>query len=309
MNGKFTQATRDALAAYQEENGFTLRQVGAQVNKSEAYVSRYLSGKPEGDIAAFEKSVADMLENAKRKRVWDDVYFETESVELCRATFNIIRQSTTMGLIYGAAGIGKTTACQRYAEENPTVIFFTGSEGDGGLTGVVDGIASGLDMRKWNPRTQKKSHFVKEKLRGSGRLIIIDNAQRITLRGHKWLNDLLDGKGVAIAMVGNPEVLDKIRGNDQITSRNMIKVDIGAIVKSNWLREAARNMVSAMWPEALADIELLACESARKQGHLRTLNMQLRIAIINCETPKYAGNYAKAFVAARRMIGADATDE
>ena len=310
MSGKvMSQEIRDALAAFQEENGYTLRQVGARIGRSEAYVSRYLNGKAEGDVAAFERAVEDMLRNDRRKRSWGDVYFGTAAVDTCHAVFDIIREASDIGLVHGAAGIGKTTACRKYAEENSTVIFFTCTEGNGRIGGIVSGIASGIDMRKWNPNAVKKAQFVTEKLNGSGRLIIIDNAQRVTLGGLRFLFDLHDGTGVSVALVGNPEVLDRISGNDQMTSRIGLKQDVGAMTGARWLDKAADSMVAAMWPEAAADIRQLAREGARKQGHLRTLNKQLKIAIRLCESPDYAGNCAKAFVAARHMIGADASDE
>jgi len=309
MSGKLTPATRDALAMYQEENALTLKQLGAQVGRSEAFVSRYLSGKPEGDVAAFEKAVSDMLANAKRKRAWGEVFFHTDAISACETAFGIIREASDVGLIHGAAGIGKTTACKKYAKENSTMIFFTCTEGNGSYHGIINGIATGIDMRKWNPATVKRSTFIREKLDGSGRLIIIDNAQRVTLSGLRFIFDLHDGTGVSVALVGNPEVLDKLRGSDQMTSRIGFKQDIGEVVKGNWLDRAAGDMVAAMWPVALADIGRLASESARKQGHLRTLNKQLKIAIRLCETPAFAGNCAKAFVQARHLIGADTSDE
>ena len=309
MNGKVTTEIRDALAAYQEENGVTLRQLGARIGRSEAYVSRYLNGKPEGDVEAFERAVSDMLRNDKRKRSWGDVYFGTAVVDTCHSVFDHIRETSDIGLVHGAAGIGKTTACKKYAEENSTVIFFTCTEGNGSMYGVLSGIATGIDMRKWNPSAMKKSQFITEKLNGSGRLIIIDNAQRITPGGLRFLFDLHDETGVSVALVGNPEVLGKLSGNDQMTSRIGLKQDVGLMMNARWLDKAADSMTAAMWPEAVADIRQLAREGARKQGHLRTLNKQLKIAIRLCESPDYAGNYAKAFVSARHMIGADASDE
>jgi len=311
MNGKVTPATRDALAAYLAENGLTLRQLGNQLGKSESYVSRYLNGKPEGDIAAFERKIENTLRNAKHKLAWDEIFFDTEAVSLCEREFDIVRRSSTMGLIYGAAGIGKSTACRKYARENPTVIFFTCFEGNGNYYDVLNGIATGIDMRKFNPKAQKKFAFVSERLNQSGRLILIDNAQRITTSGLRLLFDLWnDGKGPPVALVGNPEVLDKIRGNDQMTSRLIVRRDISNVVKGNWLNRAARDMVAAMWPDALADIERLACESARKDGHLRKLNYQLRLAIAMSERAEHAGNYEAIFLSARDYItGADASDE
>jgi len=130
------------------------------------------------------------------------------------------------------------------------------------------------------------------------------------MSGLRWLFDFHDATGVSIALVGNPEVLDRLSGNDQMSSRIGFKQDIAEMLgKGAWLDLAADRMVSSMWPKAAQDIGLLARETARKQGHLRTLNKQLRIAIRLCETDEYSGKYAKAFVSARHLIGADNTED
>lgn len=304
------ETIRHELAEFAENNVLTLKQLGAKCGKSEAFMSRYLSGHAEGDIESFELAAADMLKSASRKRTWEEVYFDTEAVKTCHLVFDLIREASDIGLVHGPAGIGKTTACRKYAEENKTVISFTGQEGNGMAYGVINGICGGIDMRKFNPRQHKKSEFLAEKLTGSERLIIIDNAQRLNMSGLRWLFDFHDLTGVSVALVGNPEVLDRLRGNDQMTSRIGFKQDIAEMLgRGAWLDRASDRMVAAMWPKAATEIGLLARETARKQGHLRTLNKQLRIAIRLCETSAYSGKSAKAFVEARHLIGADNTEE
>lgn len=310
MSGDKAQATpeiRDLLAAYQSEQGLTLKQLGAKVGKSESYVSRYLSDVAVGDVALFEQSVKDRLEVAKRKRTWEQVYFDTEAVQTCYFVFNLIREASDIGLITGPAGIGKTTASERYKAEHKTVISFSGEEGNGCAYGVMAGICKSLDMRKWNPREQRRSEFLREKLNGSERLILIDNAQRLNMSGLRWLFDFHDATGVSVALVGNPEVMLRLQGNDQMTSRIGFKQDIGEMIEESaaWLDAAADKMIAAMWPKAAKEVGLLARETARKEGHLRTLNKQIRFAIRLSETEKYRGNYGLAFVDARHMIGAD----
>ena len=314
MSGEKAQATpeiRDLLAAYQNDQGLTLKQLGAKVGKSESYVSRYLSGVEVGDVALFEQSVKDRLEVAKRKRTWEQVYFDTEAVRTCHLVFDLIREASDIGLITGPAGIGKTTASDRYKDEHRTVISFSGEEGNGCAYGVMAGICRSLDMRKWNPREQRRSEFLREKLNGSERLILIDNAQRINMSGLRWLFDFHDATGVSVALVGNPEVMNRLRGNDQMTSRIGFKQDIGEMIAENdeWLDSAADKMIAAMWPKASKEVGLLARETARKEGHLRTLNKQIRFAIRLSESPKYSGKYGLAFVDARHMIGADNAEE
>jgi Uncharacterized ATPase, putative transposase len=306
---KFNEETRDALLAWQEKNGLTLRQLGRRLGKNEGFVSKYLNGVPEGDVEAFEASVRDMLARDQRKRTWDDIYFETEASTACFAVFDLIRESSDIGLVYGPAGIGKSKAVARYSGDHSTVIAFVGEEGRGGPYAVQRGIASGLDMRRWDKKKMRLAEYLCEKLAGSERLVIIDNAQRIDISGLRWLMDFHDATGVSFALVGNPEVLERLKGKDQLYSRIGLRHDIAAAFRNgDWIDHAADDMVAAMWPNSAKDIGLLACETARRPGHLRTLNKQLKIAIRLCETDEFRGKYARAFVESRHLIGADSEE-
>ena len=307
---KFNKETHAALLAWQNENGLTLKQLGRRLGKNEGFVSKYLNGVPEGDVETFEASVRDMLARDQRKRTWDDIYFQTAAIEACHTVFDLIRESSDIGLIFGPAGVGKSKASKRYTEEHGTVIAFTGEEGRGGPYAVQRGIASGIDMRRWNKREVRLAEYLAEKLAGSERLVIIDNAQRIDISGLRWLMDFHDATGVSFALVGNPEVLERLKGKDQLYSRIGVKYDIAGTLSEDtaWLDRAADDMVAAMWSCAATDIGLLARETARKPGHLRTLNKQLKIAIRLCETPSYRGKHARAFVESRHLIGADSEE-
>jgi DNA transposition AAA+ family ATPase len=296
--GKFA----DGLRALKERDGLTLRQLGAGLGYSEAMVSRYLGGTFEGDIAAFDAAAADMLEADGRKRTWEDVYFETAAVETCFTVFDIIREASDIGLVHGPAGIGKSTACARYAAWNPTVIALTCTEGRGHRRAVLGAILDRLDTRKLRSG-QHREDWLRDRLSGSGRLIIIDNAQRVTPSGLRWLFDFQEWTRVSVALVGNPEVLDRLAGNDQMTSRIGFRRNVGdMIANSRWLNDAADAMVRAMWPEAAAEIAQLARESVRLPGLLRRLNKQLRLAMRLCESDLYRGQHARAFVEARHLV-------
>lgn len=310
VQGAFDAVTQGALRDFQEQHALTLRQIGQRLGKNEGFVSKYLNGVGEGDIAAFESRVMDMLARESRKRTWAAVYFPTDAVEACCTAFDLVREASDIGLLTGPAGIGKSVAVQQYLSEHRTVIGFTATEGNGTQYDVQRGIASCLDMRKFNSRQARIGDYLRDKLSGSERLVIIDNAQRIFLSGLRWIMDFHDATGVSFCLVGNPEVMDRLAGRDQLVSRIGIKQDISdALGKRDWTDHAADAMVSAMWPKAASDISILARESARKPGHLRTLNKQLKIAIRLCETPAYKNKFARAFVTSRHLIGADTEED
>lgn len=314
MNGnqvvEFNHDVQAALKEFQHVHKLTLKQLGQKLGRNEGYLNKYLNGVPEGDIEAFEQRVKDVLQREARKRTWESIYYRTEAVDECFTAFDLVRNASDIGLIHGPAGYGKSVAFRKYLEEHKTVIGFTAMEGNGSPYDVMRGLSSGIDMRRWNPRERKLSEYLFDKLNGSERCVLIDNAQRLYLSGLRWMMDFHDNTGVSFVLIGNPEVMERLKGKDQLSSRIGINVDIASTLgKSEWLDDAADRKVELMWPKAQREIGILAREAAQKPGHLRTLDKQLRIAITLCETETYRGKYAKAFAEARHMIGADSVKD
>jgi len=309
----------DVLARLEEfyrASGCTMQVIARKCGYSESVVSRYLSGSPTGDVAAFESAVVEMMDKAARRRRWDDVFFQTEAVSKCFQMFAIIDASNEVGLIYGPAGIGKSTACGRYAAENSTVLHLCAREGSGSWYSMVRALWAQIDTRGWNAKARSeigKTDYIAARLRGSDRLLIVDNAQRLSVSGIKWLLDMQDDAGFGLAFVGNAEILDKVAANDQLASRIRIRrnvlLDGEDKQQIGWLDDAADKMVAAMWPDAAKEIRRLARESVRQQGYLRRLNSQLKVAIRLHETPAFTGRAAAAFVEARHLIATPAVRE
>ena len=299
------------LEKFYETSGLSMAAIATKSGYSESYVSRYLNTEsaPVGDVEGFEAAVSDMMAAAARRRKWDNVFFDTEAVDRCLLMFDLIDQSNEVGLIYGPAGIGKTVASKRHAMQHETAIYICIREGDGAWYGLVRELWQQIDTRGFTAKVKSstsKAGYIAKKLNASERLLIVDNAQRLSISGIKWLMDMQDDAGFGLALVGNADILDKVASCDQLSSRIKIRRNVlldGEDRKQlGWLDDAADKMVRAMWPAATKDILRLARESARQEGHLRRLNSQLRIAIRLSETASYAGRQAAAFVEARHLL-------
>lgn len=311
-NGDTAPASmRDSLSAWRAERKLSMAQVAKRAACNEATISRYLAGTMTGDIAGLEAKLRDMMQADARRQTWAETYIETQGCAETMTVLELIRGACDIGLVTGAAGVGKTTACRHYAATHDTAILVTLSEGCGDNWSLIRLIFERLDMRAWTRRRggQTRGEAVAARLAGSERLIIVDNAQRATLSGLRWLFDLSDQAGVPVALVGNPEVLTRVSGSDQLSSRIGLRADIGSRRDMAWLDAAATEILSAMWPSAPAEVRLLAQETARQQGHLRRLVKQLRIAIRLSDSAAWRKSQAAAFVEARTLIGAHTEED
>ncbi len=302
-----TDGTKQKIEAWRKSKGYTMATIAKRTGFHEGTISKYLSGTYQGDATEIERTLMDIIESDSRKQSWQEFYFDTEVTETTFGMLDLIRTSCDIGLITGAAGLGKSTASRKYAQQNKTAIFIELSEGLGDNHSIIRKLFDSLDVRNFH-RVKgglTRGEFLTNRLKNSERIIVIDQAQRATLAGLRWLFDLHDVAGIPIALIGNPEVLTRISVSDQLHSRVGIRVDVGGVGKKDmdWLDDAAVTMLEKMWPDHPKELRIIAMETARQPGHLRRLVKQIRAGIRLSQTPRWKNKQAAAFIEARTLIG------
>ena len=181
----------------------------------------------------------------------------------------------TPGLViitYGA-GMGKTTACERYRATRPHVHMFTASPHVRTVHGMLVELAAELGIDPRNPA--RLSRAVRERLRrtGSGTLLIADEAQNLSDDAVNQLRQLVDLASCGVALVGNSELYGRFHKNGdgpsyaQIQRRVAMRVnrqfpfpdDIDAIVDAWGIDDPACRKVLkgiGMKPGALGQIDV-----------------------------------------------------
>jgi hypothetical protein len=69
------------------------------------------------------------------------------------------------------------------------------------------------------------------------------------------------------------------------------------------LDDAAEKMLSKMWPGYPREMLIIAQETARKPGHLRLLESQIRIGLLLFKSSKWKDKPSAAFINARTLVG------
>ena len=109
------------------------------------------------------------------------------------------------------AGCGKTTALKEFAKTHPSVLLV---EADYGYTAkaLFDELCSQLGLDDRGSLDQKRSRIV-AKLKDSGRLIIIDEAEHLPYRALELIRRVHDKAGVGIALCGMPRLEKNVQGD------------------------------------------------------------------------------------------------
>ena len=288
MAKTFDKGLQERFSAYRDagEDGtgakpWTLRELARQLGGTDAPVSKYLTGVPEGDVEALEGRIADVLRNAHKRRAAGDAdLVDTIITRQVEGVFESIRRSGDLGLVHSPAGLGKSCACRLYAARNPSSILVTATRWSGASGGLSNAVWESFDTRRWKGNVSRMS-FIVDRLTGSRRLLIVDNAHRLSASGREWLFDLWDATKISIALVGNPEVLDVIKRNDQLFSRvGLVRaVTLGEAKEARkHARILADRMLAAFCGDRASEVEDLAGRVCQEQGHFRSLYKHLALA-------------------------------
>lgn len=195
-----------------------------------AAISQYRNGKYNGDINAVEKKIDEYLKTVEAQKEMKERTQEYRPssdyipISISEDIYNMIKYAQINGGIavaHGDAGIGKTKAAQKYARENPTqCIYIEVSPVAGTLTNMLKLLARALRIAD---STNKFDLImdIREKLEGTNKVIIIDEAQHLKLAALEQIRTLADPnsitgtKGVGIVLIGNTEVYSKMKGKQE----------------------------------------------------------------------------------------------
>ena len=291
----FNEELRERLAAFRSEGRdkpLSMDALGRMLGYSGTVLSKYIGGVPEGDVDALEAKVADMLKAAARRGPSAVPPFDTTVTKTIHAVCVQARKTNDVALVSGPAGIGKTVACETYRAAHPTTLAVSVARWRRDDAGLAALLWDEMETAGWDGQ-RSRAAFMAERLRGSDRLIIIDNAHRMAPAARAWLFDFHDSTGCPVVMVGNPEVLTAIRLNDQQFSRIGIHQVVG--LERKHVSAYATLLVDALVPNPPAALYQLATAVAGERGHLRALRKQLLLSVDMAASQSYGGDLVAAF--------------
>lgn len=220
-NVKLTEEeARTAILNYRDQSKKSQTDIARELDVSSSQLSQFLGGTYPTPHTIISK-IEQLLKISEKRAVSP----KEPSFKLTTVSQKVIDLITychvqsKIGVAYGDAGIGKTMAVRQYCKENQDAVMITVSPSYASITGINELIAEKLKIREKTAR--KIEAEAVEKLQGSNRVIIIDEAQHLTVRVINHLRCIADKSfvegtgGVGIAFIGNEEIYLKMKGAGQ----------------------------------------------------------------------------------------------
>lgn len=221
---------KERLEAYMKESGLSQAKIAPLIGVSMTALSQYRNGIYKGDVKAVESKIEEYMETVEEQQAQEEKAQPYKAVEdyiptsVSEDIYRMIRYAQVNGgiaIAHGDAGIGKTKAAQKYVRENPTqAIYLEMSPVAGTLGNMLRLFARTLKL----PESRNKMELmlsIREKLEGTNKVIIIDEAQHLKLSALEQIRTLADPnsitgtKGVGIVLIGNTEVYSKMKGKQE----------------------------------------------------------------------------------------------
>lgn len=270
-----------------------------------AVISQYLNNDGcvySGDVKRLELKLDDWLRNYARRRASGVNTIQCEIADEIRKAVEYIRKTNDVGEIIAASGEGKTRALELIIAGMPTAMLYHVRSWNRDLGSIESAMFDAVGSSGYNHK-QKRAIFIVNKLRGSNRLLIVDDAHKLTRPALQWLFDLQEETQIPVALVGTYDLADKLEDDSQRSSRTGLYWPI-ASKSAEGNRKLIEHMVRELAPAANGQIEQLcdlAEQVAIEHGHFRSVHKQLKIAAELMETSKFK-TWPDAFRAAHSLL-------
>lgn len=232
-----SKRVRSEVQAFLETQGWSIRQAARGVGLGASTVSQFLSGNYRGDNEAVARALRGWLRreteraaSLRREARVETAPARTAAFRRLQRVARICHVERALGVLVGEAGTGKTIAATDYARQHQDVIFI---EADPGYTAkaLMSEIhrAVGSDGRG---TLYTLTRAIYDRLRGSGRLLMVDEAECLPYRALELLRRIHDKTGAGLLLVGLPRLLMNLRGDQnqfkQLYSRVGVKARVSA---------------------------------------------------------------------------------
>lgn len=272
-------------------DGMSQAKIVKQVSFSTSVMSGFLKGtygvgghggNLENVLIELEKWLADYDTRVAEETPTVPDWQPTPTARRILTLIRYAQQTRDIVTAYGAAGAGKTATAEHFCESTTNAFIATITPSTGGLRDalVEVALAVGIQM-KYMPRSKANIHrMICSELGGGNEVIILDDAQNLSVQAFDELRCIHDKTGVALVFLGNEEVYTRIAGNggkraaylDRLFSRVGKKMHVKACTNDD------ADVLAEAWGVHDKAATKLLRHIATKPGGLRQLTKTMKLA-------------------------------
>ena len=235
------------------ETGISAERLAQLAGYSPTAVLAYLKGNYSGNIRALEGKILAAIETEKAKKNMPEretKFVETSTSKRIYESCKLCQIQSDLGVIFGESGCGKTESVREYAFTHADSILI---EATMGFTAsfLFQKLNKILGLSDNGPLCNLFENVTK-KLKGSGRLLILDEAEHLPFKALELIRRVHDFTSCGVILVGLPELLSNLRGKrgsfTQLFSR------VGFAIKLPSINEEDAESLVRLWLPSSGDL-------------------------------------------------------
>ena len=207
---------RERLRIEAETQALSMAAVARLAGVGESTLSAFNAGNYSGNNARVADKVTVWLNDQDARARSRSVsappipFTRTRTTEAFLGALEHAQTGPDMAVLVGGAGVGKTTAANRYQETHSNVFMITAEPSLSSSYAVLDYLGDVLGVAE--VAAQKRSRAISTRLRGTQGLLIVDEAQHLSIGAIDQLRAIHDRAQIGMALLGNEEVWSRIDG-------------------------------------------------------------------------------------------------
>jgi len=271
-----SEGIRKDLLGQMARMSLSQRAASAQIGVSHSALSTWLSGTYKGSVESVEEKVQQWIERCREIAdgpLPEDERFpvtvDTEVFSEVTSALRACHLKGKIGVVVAASGSGKTRSVKEYVAKNAGVMLIECHHSFPARM-VLSSIASscGIEARG---SIHELLVSVCDRLRGSGRMLVLDEAEHLKPSVLDVVRRLNDWAGIGIVYVGLPRFMASLQSmrRDYEYIWNRVRVRAGIERSAEAERSDIRKLLGSMLP--LLDDTVVIAFHSRCGGDIRKL--------------------------------------
>lgn len=253
---------RTEVQTYMGESGKSQKQIAREIAVSPATLSQFLDGIYTGDNAGIADSLQGWLAlEAKRNTMKEhsQMSLDVENTKTVLFVCEYAHTKNDITLIFGDAGAGKTTALEYYRDKNAGVIMITANACTSSATSILKMLCNETGRNISGRKDIIMNELVKY-FKGTNRLIIIDEADHLTLSALQAIRNLNDMAKVGIVLSGNNKIFLQMIGGAKSSEFQQLRTRITLRRKltNKYTKNELKHIFPALPEDCLTFVALLS---------------------------------------------------